>query len=90
MSWYRLRVNWKYSRTQDANAAATAIDDVLIAAGRPERCTKPNNTTVDLTIDEISSQALAESLRDQLMPAWNRGTRSENKASLVLRDESSR
>jgi hypothetical protein len=80
-----LRVTWTYSRNQDANAAAQAINDTLAAHGRTETCTR-SGTTVDVVVEPLDNP---EPLRDALLADWNRGTRSDGKASVVMRDEAS-
>jgi hypothetical protein len=85
--WYRLRVDWTYTTTAQATTAATAVDATLAAQGRAERVVRTGNR-IEVIIEPLT-QAAAVTLRNALTPNWSAGTRTANKASVVMRDESS-
>lgn len=87
MPWYRLRVDWTYSTTAQANTALAAINATLAANGRTEQAVR-TATRVAVILEPVSAAA-AVTLRNALTPNWAPGTRTAGKASVVLRDVSS-
>jgi uncharacterized protein (DUF362 family) len=87
MAWYRLKVDWTYSTSASANTAQSALNTALSTAGRAETVTRSGNQ-VSIILEPLTAQE-AMTLRAELLTAWNTGTRTAGKASVVLRDESS-
>lgn len=87
MAWYRLKIDWTYNTVPNANTAVSNINNTLANNGRSETATR-SGSNVTLTIDNLT-EAEAETLRVALIPAWNVGTRTAGKSSVVRRDEAS-
>lgn len=87
MPWYRLRVDWTYSKNADASSVQAAINAALAANGRAEQATR-SGPRVQVIIEPLT-QEQAIALRDSLTPKWATASRTANKASVVMRDESS-
>lgn len=87
MPWYRLRVDWTWSKTADASAALAAINATLAANGRPEQAVRTGTRVAVICEPMTAAQAVA--LRNALTPNWAPSTRTAGKASVVMRDESS-
>lgn len=87
MPWYRLRVDWTWSKNADASTALAALNSTLAANGRDERAVR-TGARVEVIVEPLT-QAQAVALRNAMTPNWATGTRTANKASVVMRDESS-
>lgn len=84
--FYRIKIDVRYSSTANATTATTNINNVLIAAGRPERAVR-TNADVYLMISGIATQAEAELLINDLNSAWSSVARSYGKVSCVRTDD---
>jgi hypothetical protein len=78
---YRIKVDNTYSSNANANTVATAINNVMIAAGRPERASVSTTNVLLLVVGLTESEGVT--LRNSLNAAWTTATRSYGKASLV-------
>lgn len=87
MPWYRLRVDWTYSKAADATHALKAINASLAGTDRTERAVR-EGSRVHVILEPVTVPQ-AVTLRDVLTADWAPGTRNAGKASVVLRDESS-
>ena len=80
-SLYRIKIDMTYTSTGNANTAATSINNVLIAAGRPERA-QVTSANVYLLIVGLS-EAEGVTLKNSLSTGWSAAARSGGKVSLV-------
>lgn len=88
MAWYRLRLDWTYSKSVDATTAQTSLNTTLAAQGRAERATR-STTRVELTVDGLATDVAASTLLSALTSAWAIGTRTQGMVLVSRRDETS-
>lgn len=84
-NYYRLKIDVTYTNNANATTATTNINNVLIAAGRPESATR-TNAKVTLTIPGLATEAEAVTLADNLLPAWSAPARSFGEVSIARTD----
>lgn len=81
-SKYRVKIDNVYGTGAVATSIKTSIDNVMIAAGRPERASILTTTNVVLMVVGLDEDE-AISLRDSLKAAWTGTTRTYGKVSVT-------
>ena len=78
---YRIKVDNTYSSNANATSVGTAINNVMIAAGRPERAVVTTTNVYLLVVGLTETDGTT--LRNSLNTAWSSVARTFGKASLV-------